>query len=141
MDRKKLLQKTLEGFEDNYRHFKGFRENEEYRIFWDKCVETLQDSTLFGHIVFCNDVFHIPPVKTFFTYHSHFFSRYLREQGSTRGLEVKLRQYIGAFWGSVFQYALGYRAHVSVYVGMKEVGVLTGSYYYGKGDTLRKMIH
>ena len=62
-----------ENFSEIYSHFKEFQENKEYELYWNKCIEAICDKELLSHIVFCNDIFCIPPVKTFLAYYKDDF--------------------------------------------------------------------
>ena len=116
-----------------YTHFKEFQENEEYAPYWNKCIETICDEQLLSHIVFCNDVFCIPPVKTFLTYYKDDFI--VLTGKSDAELPVYVKKSIGAFWGMVFKFALGYRGQKSVSVSMnKYFKVKTATYFLKKED-------
>ena len=52
-------------FADYYHHFKEFQISPAYRPYWDKCMEAVQDRELLSHIIFCNDLFHIPRSRPF----------------------------------------------------------------------------
>lgn len=67
---KKFIEDNFSKF---YTHFREFQENVEYAPYWNKCIEAICDEQLLSHIVFCNDIFFIPPVKTFLTYYKDDF--------------------------------------------------------------------
>lgn len=99
-----------------YHHFKEFQDSPKYRPYWDKCMDAVGDRELLSHIVFCNDLFHIPPVKTFLLfYESDFIAITGREDAA---LEPFVKKSIGAFWGMVFKFGLGYRGQESVSVSL-----------------------
>ena len=105
-------------FSDNYRHFKEFQLSPEYRPYWDKCMEAVKDRELLSHIIFCNDLLHIPPVKTFLLYYEgDFVSITGREDAA---LDTFVKKAIGAFWGMVFKFVLGYRDQESVSISLNQ---------------------
>lgn len=120
-----------ENFSNVYTHFKEFQQNEEYALYWDKCIEAICDEKLLSHIVFCNDIFCIPPVKTFLTYYKDDFISLTGKSDAELPLFVK--KSIGAFWGMVFKFGLKYNGQKSVSVSMNEYfKVKTATYYYQK---------
>ena len=60
-----IVQSTTGGFAQKYPHFKEFQTDPKWFPYWRLCLQALQDRDLLGHIIFCNDLFCIPPVKTF----------------------------------------------------------------------------
>ena len=103
-------------FSRRYPHFKEFQQNPAYRPYWDKCMEALANRELLSHIIFCNDLFHIPPVKTFLLfYQADFIAITGRENAA---LAPFIKKSIGAFWGMVFKFGLGYREQESVSVSL-----------------------
>ncbi len=107
-----------DNFSTIYTHFKEFQENEAYARYWDKCIESICDEQLLSHIVFCNDIFCIPPVKTFLTYYKDDFI--VLTGKSNAELPVFVKKSIGAFWGMVFKFALNYNGQKSVSVSMND---------------------
>ena len=107
-----------ENFSEVYTHFREFQQNEEYVLYWDKCIEAICDKQLLSHIVFCNDVFSIPPVKTFLTYYKDDFIVLTGKSDAELPLFVK--KSIGAFWGMVFKFGLKYKGQKSVSVSMND---------------------
>lgn len=117
-----------ENFSNIYTHFREFQENEEYSPYWNKCIEAICDEQLLSHIIFCNDVFSIPPVKTFLTYYKDDFIVLTGKNNAELPLFVK--KAIGAFWGMVFKFALDYKEQKSVSVSMNEYfKVKTATYF------------
>ena len=115
-------------FSDNYRHFKEFQLSPEYRPYWDKCMEAVKDRELLSHIIFCNDLLHIPPVKTFLLYYEgDFVSITGREDAA---LDTFVKKAIGAFWGMVFKFALGYRDQESVSISLNQKFFVRTSTYF-----------
>ena len=105
-------------FPDCYRHFKEFQESPDYRPYWDKCMEAVRDRELLSHIIFCNDLLRIPPVKTFLLYYEQDFIRITGREDAA--LEPFVKKAIGAFWGMVFKFVLGYREQESVSISLNQ---------------------
>ena len=125
---KKLIE---EKFFEIYAHFREFQENKEYECYWNKCIEAISDEQLLSNIVFCNDVFCIPPVKTFLTYYRDDFI--VMTGKANAELPVFVKKSIGAFWGMVFKYALKYKGQKSVSVSMNEYFKVKTATYFIKG--------
>jgi hypothetical protein len=125
-----IIERLERGFAEKYAHFKEFQQNDEYRPYWDKCIESVKDRDLLVSIIFCNDVFAIPPVKTFLTcYRDDFIA--LTGDGRAR-LDTFAKRGIGAFWGMVFKFVLGYAASEQKSVSMNEYFMVkTASVYSG----------
>ena len=107
-----------DNFSTIYTHFREFQENELYAGYWNKCIAAICDEQLLSHIVFCNDIFCIPPVKTFLTYYKDDFI--VLTGKSNAELPVFVKKGIGAFWGMVFKFALNYKGQKSVSVSMND---------------------
>lgn len=121
-----------ENFSEVYTHFREFQQNEEYVLYWDKCIEAICDKQLLSHIVFCNDVFSIPPVKTFLTYYKDDFIVLTGKSDAELPLFVK--KSIGAFWGMVFKFGLKYKGQKSVSISMNDYfKVKTATYFIKSG--------
>ena len=115
-------------FSHDYRHFKEFQMSPVYRPYWDKCMEAVRDRALLSHIIFCNDLFHIPPVKTFLLYYEQDFVSITGREDAALDLFVK--KAIGAFWGMVFKFVLGYQDQESVSVSLNhKFFVRTATYF------------
>lgn len=111
-----IANKVESEFSKVYTHFQEFQQNTDYRKYWDKCIEAVMDRELLSHIIFCNDLFSIPPVKTFLMYYRDDFI--LITGKSNAELDVYIKKSIGTFWGMVFKFALGYQDQKSVSVSM-----------------------
>lgn len=111
-----IANKVESEFSKVYTHFQEFQQNTDYRKYWDKCIEAVMDRELLSHIIFCNDLFSIPPVKTFLMYYRDDFI--LITGKSNAELDVYIKKSIGAFWGMVFKFALDYQDQKSVSVSM-----------------------
>ncbi|MDE5716507.1 MAG: hypothetical protein K2I53_02610 [Lachnospiraceae bacterium] len=117
-----------ENFINYYTHFREFQENGEYTLYWNKCIDAISDTQLLSHIVFCNDLFCIPPVKTFLTYYRNDFIIITGKRDAE--LPVFVKKSIGAFWGMVFKFALKYKGQKSVSVSMNDYfKVKTATYF------------
>lgn len=128
-----IVRKYIEdNFSEVYTHFKEFQENKEYEAYWNKCIEAVCDEQLLSHIVFCNDIFCIPPVKTFLTYYKDDFI--LLTGKSNAELPLFVKKSIGAFWGMVFKFGLGYNGQKSVSVSMNEYFKVKTATYFTKSE-------
>jgi len=128
-----ISQRISNGFTDVYTHFKEFQHSCEYRAYWDKCLDSLADRDFLICVIFCNDVFAIPPVKTFLTY---FRDDFIRLTGDERArLDTFVKRGIGAFWGMVFKFVFGYTKQKSVSVSMNEYFMVKAASVYGGKPT------
>ncbi len=123
-----IVQKTSAGFPEKYPQFKEFQNNELYFPFWKLCVQALQDRDLMGHIIFCNDLFGIPPAKTFLC----FYAETLKTLTGTEDAKLDnfTKKAIGAVFGYVFKFVFEYDGQKSVSVSLNKMFyVKTASYY------------
>jgi len=118
MNTRDIRDQVAKGFPEKYVHFREFCEKQEYRPYWEKCLECLGDRDFVVCVKFCNDVFGIPPVKTFLSYYLNDFIR-LTGNADAR-LDLFVKRSIGAFWGMVFKFVLNYKAQESVSVSMNQ---------------------
>ena len=118
MKTSEIVQQVTADFADTYTHFKEFQQSPEYRAYWDKCVESIADRDFLICVIFCNDVFAIPPVKTFLTHYREDFIRITGDEWAR--LNIFEKRAIGAFWGMVFKFVLHYTEQKSVSVSMNE---------------------
>ena len=127
------MRKYIEdNFSEVYTNFKEFQENKECKPYWNKCMEAVCDEQLLSHIVFCNDTFCIPPVKTFLTYYKDDFI--LLTGKSNAELPLFVKKSIGAFWGMVFKFGLEYNGQKSVSVSMNEYFKVKTATYFTKSE-------
>jgi hypothetical protein len=132
MDNKGIADRVANDFAGIYTHFKEFQQDPQYRAYWDRCMGALTDGDLLSNIVFCNDVFGVPPIKTFLTYYRDDFI--LLTGRTDAKLDTFVKRGIGAFWGMVFKFALGYSEQRSVSVSMNEYFLLkTATAFGGRG--------
>ena len=109
-----------DNFSKIYKAFGDFVDSGEI---WELCMGAVHDVTLMNHIIFCNDIHNIPPVNTF-----------LKAKGAAkmRDLSELEKRSIGAFWGFVFKYVLGYRNQKSVAARVNTVK--TATYFFDATD-------
>jgi len=126
-----VVQQITDGFVGAYPHFKEFQERDDYRGYWSKCVESVMDRDFLVCVIFCNDMFAIPPVKTFLTYYREDCIALTGDKQAR--LDTFVKRGIGAFWGMVFKFVFGYTEQKSVSVSMNEYFMVkTASVYAGK---------
>jgi len=117
-----IVQSASAGFSEKYPHFKEFQTNEAYFPYWRLCVQALQDRDLLGHIIFCNDLFGIPPMKTFLCY---FAQNLVEITGRPDALlDDYVKKSIGAMWGYVFKNIFSYAGQKSVSVSLNKMFML-----------------
>lgn len=127
-----IAQKVTEQFSDpnHYKQFREFQYGAQYRPYWELCMAALLDKELLGHIIFCNDIHRIPPVKTFLLYYRKAFQEITGREDAM--LETFVKKVIGAFWGMVFKFGLGYQAQESVSISLnREFMVRTATCFMG----------
>jgi len=127
-----IAQKVTEQFSDpnHYKQFREFQYGAQYKHYWELCIAALLDVDLLGHIIFCNDIHRIPPVKTFLLYYRKAFQEITGREDAM--LETFVKKAIGAFWGMVFKFALGYQAQESVSISLnREFMVRTATCFMG----------
>ena len=122
-----IVKRVTDDFSKVYPHFKEFQQNKEYIPYWNKCIESVADRDFLICLIFCNDVFTIPPVKTFLTCYREYFVQILGDNQIQ--LDTFVKRGIGAFWGMVFKSILGYSKQESVSVSMSDFTVKTASVY------------
>lgn len=115
-------------FSKFYPHFQEFQKNTDYKKYWGKCIEAVLDRELLSHIIFCNDLFSIPPIKTFLMYYRDDFI--IITGKSNAELDAFVKRSIGAFWGMVLKSVFRYQEQKSVSVSMYEYFIVkTASCY------------
>lgn len=106
--------------EDFFSRYKGktsfARESKYYRFFLD----SLDDRDLYDKIIFCNDVLQLPPIYVFVRYRKDLF---------TEKMSANEKRGLGACFGYLFQYMLGYKEAKSVWVGEKITDIKNASYF------------
>lgn len=99
----------------HYKPFVSFQKKEAYRPYWDLCLKAVQDRDLLSHIIFCNDLLRVPPVKVHLLYYEAAFTALV---GADNKMENFVKKSIGAFWGMVFKFILGYQAQETVSISL-----------------------
>lgn len=117
-----IVQSTTTGFAQKYPHFKEFQTDPRWFPYWKLCLQALQDRDLLGHIIFCNDLFGIPPIKTFLCS----FEAELKEITGREDarLDDFVKKAVGAVWGYVFKTVFDYAQQKSVSVSLNKVFML-----------------
>ena len=130
MTTQEVAKHVIGEFSEIYTHFKEFQYNPEFSAYWNKCIESILDRDFLVCIIFCNDTFDIPPVKTFLT---RFRDDFVKITGKDNALlDIFVKRAIGAFWGMVFKFVLDYTEQKSVSVSMNEYFMVkTASVYSG----------
>lgn len=139
MNVSELAELVSEHFADreHYMQFREFQHGAQYQPYWALCMKALTDKELLGHIIFCNDLHHIPPVKTFLLYYRKELQEITGREDAM--LEPFVKKAIGAFWGMVFKFGLGYQAQESVSISLnREFMVRTASCFMGPGEKLER---
>ncbi|HHY05442.1 MAG TPA: hypothetical protein GX532_00445 [Clostridia bacterium] len=123
-----IREKVIALFADIYHPFKEFQQNIIYKKYWDKCIEAISHRELLSHMIFCNDLFEIPPIKTFLMYYQADFVKITGDEKAE--LTSFIKKSMGAFWGMVFKFVLQYQGQKNVSVSMNKVFMLkTASYF------------
>lgn len=130
------------GYADRYYNFKEFASDAKYRALWDMCMNTLKDYDYLTNIIFCNDIYQMPPVKVFVDINRKNIEKLMTDDKEhiffdNYRMKTYIKQSLGAFWGMVFRYALdyGYRKTVTV-VKEKYYGIQTASRFYKESEDL-----
>ncbi|MDF2672422.1 MAG: hypothetical protein K0R09_687 [Clostridiales bacterium] len=88
-------------------------------LLWSECINSINDVKLMNHIIFCNDVMHIPPVKVFLMANNNLNQQFTDFE----------KKAMGAFWGFIFKSVFSYRLQKdSVPINTK--GVKKATYFY-----------
>ncbi len=121
--------------QNHYKQFREFQYGGPYKPYWELCMRALLDEELLGHIIFCNDLHRIPPVKTFLLYYRKELQEITGREDAM--LEPFVKKAIGAFWGMVFKFGLGYQAQESVSISLnREFMVRTASCFMGPKENI-----
>lgn len=132
-----IKKKVERDFTKEYMNFSEFAQNQVYKAVWDLCLDTLASRDRLVNIAFCNDVYQIPPVRVFIDINRDKIDEVVkqdtecilfREDGTMKNY---LKQSIGAFWGMVFKYGMGYqRRKTASVVKDNYYGIQTASRFY-----------
>jgi len=88
-------------------------------MLWQLIQKTVTDTELMNHIIFCNDVLKMPPVKVFLLIHA--------EQLKGEELKDTDKQAVGAIFGYIFKDFLKYTKQKSV--SCRVNGCKTATYF------------
>ena len=111
-------------FRKKYHSFTYFLD-EEFSGLCGACFEAATDAEFLSHVKFCNDVYQIPPVRTFLVCNK---GKVISATGG-KILSDKEKRGIGAFWGTVFKCSLGYKESKNSIFPKNDFGVTTASYF------------
>ncbi len=114
-----IVQNICNDFADKYPQFKEFQNSEAYFPYWKLCMQALQDRELLGHIIFCNDLFGIPPVKTFLCFYAETLQGLTGEDNAK--LDDFTKKAIGAVFGYLFKVVFEYAGQKSVSVSLNKM--------------------
>ena len=104
-------------FTQKYKAFSNFPQSGKV---WDECLAAVQDAKLMNHLIFCNDVLQIPPVKVFLLANATIGGQLTDEE----------KKSIGAFWGFVFKFVFGYKNQKSVSVRVADNNLKSATYFF-----------
>jgi hypothetical protein len=117
----------FKSFKATYKLFAKFAYDRQYAKYYEKCLEAVRDEVLLKHIVFCNDVYNIPPALSFVKYYEKEI-RVIIGKGENSKIEDYTKKCIGAFWSFVFKRILGYTFGESICVN-RCFGIKKATYY------------
>ncbi|NBI66806.1 hypothetical protein D1646_08240 [Pseudoflavonifractor sp. 60] len=101
-----LEQAFRQDFAKKYRRFGGFMDS---GPLWEEFCQVLGNRELLSHILFCNDVMQIPPVRTHLM-----ISKSRGGAAASRKLNVREKQELGAAYGFLFKEVFHYPRQESV---------------------------
>lgn len=110
----------IDKFASVYKGTINFCDTAYFKAFYD----SLDDETLFQHILFNNDVMNIPPIFTFVK-----LRQSLGDELFLSAMSKTDKRCLGACFGYLFKYILGYDRPVPVWVGEKATGIKNASYF------------
>ena len=144
MNCNQLVEIVENRFETVYPHFKEFQTDERFSSLWNLCIETVKNPDHMRNIIFCNDMYQMPPVKVFIDINRGRLKQLetdsflFEERGKENYLRVYVKQCLGAFWGMVFRKGLGYEDRkTATVVATKYYGVRTASYFIDGNESIR----
>lgn len=110
----------IEDFISVYKGTTKFCDTEYFRAFYD----SIDDKELYSHIIFNNDVLKLPPILTFVMYRQS-----IGDELFNKRMEKTDKRCLGACFGYLFKYVLGYNRPVSVWVGEDKTDIKNASYF------------
>ena len=108
----------IRNFNTVYKGTTGFCHTAYFNAFYD----SLDDEELYAHIVFNNDVMNIPPILTFVKYRQSIGDALFDMPMSNTD-----KRCLGACFGYLFRFILGYARPVSVWVGERKTNIKNAS--------------
>lgn len=137
MDVEYLISMVTLDFTEKYSNFSEFSTSKKYKPIWDLCIDTLKCEDYVKNIRFCNDYYNIPPVRVFIDINRKqideiaqldFDEELFIENDNRYLMRNFLKQSLGAFWGMVFRFGLGYdRRKTVTMIKDKYYGIATAS--------------
>lgn len=125
-----LNEKIYELFQKFYPGFCFFLTESDCAFLLNLCIDFVSDEQLLSNIQFCNDIFKIPPVKTFLLYNEETINKQFCTKGENKIVFTdKQKRGIGAFWGTVFKGLLNYSDSKNIAVSLSQFNVSTASYF------------
>lgn len=123
-------------FLEIYPNFKKFLDdtNKDIVALRKLCFDAACDEHILSNMVFCNDKFEIPPVRSFCAQYKSEITEII-ENCDGKKLSDPLKRGLGAFWGAVFRGCLRYPHAANKPVPLKDLGVSTASYFYHDSDS------
>lgn len=111
---------VIEDFIITYKGTTNFCDTLYFKAFY----ESLDNDDLYSHIIFNNDILHIPPILTFVKYRQS-----VGDELFSKRMDKTDKRCLGACFGYLFKFILGYKNPVSVWVGEKETDIKNASYF------------
>lgn len=111
---------NVSDFTSVYKGTSNFCDTAYFKAFYD----SLDDKELYLHIVFNNDVLQIPPILTFVKYRQS-----TGDELFGKPLSKTDKRCLGACFGYLFKFILGYSRPVSVWVGERNSDIKNASYF------------
>ncbi len=110
---------SIEEFNKTYKGTKKFCQESEYFDVFLKFYNGELNKYL-DNIIFCNDVLQIPPIYTFVKIYKENFKKCLNAYE---------KKSLGACFGYMFKYILGYKKSISKWVGDEITNIKNASYF------------
>ncbi len=110
----------IEDFTSLYKGTISFCDTEYFKAFY----ESLDDEELYSHIKFNNDILEIPPIFTFIKYRQS-----VGDELFCKPMSKTDKRCLGACFGYLFKYVLGYKNPIPTWVGEKTTDIKNASYF------------
>ena len=119
---RQIVSKINNDFKDTYKGCSNFNS---WLNIYNQCMKAVNDPNLMNLIIYRNDVFKIPPVKTFLE----------NDTTLTGNFNEHQKKALGAFWGFVFKFVFNYQSQKENNpINIK--GVKTASYFYNPKEKI-----